>query len=169
MPKMRVYDDCQSQPCTCRVWTVHQMWLQGSQIVPQRRRHHLFLGARQTIGVNTMFERIRQWFKERKRCPRWRECKNFSEEKAVCSSDGSWTHVGTANHERCFSSRSSRQSRPSRQLNKVPSHQEMEIAKRNRERQQNTLGYGLKSRNFRPRPHFEKKLYDLTKKPAEDD
>jgi len=43
------------------------------------------------------------------------------------------------------------------------------IAAKNRERQQNTLGYGLKSRNFRPRPGYEKRLYDLTKKPGEDD
>jgi len=44
---------------------------------------------------------------------------------------------------------------------------EMEIAKRNRERKESTLGYGLKGRNFKPRPAFEKKLYDLTKKPGE--
>lgn len=41
------------------------------------------------------------------------------------------------------------------------------IAAKNRERQQNTLGFGLKSKNFKPRPSYEKRLYDLTKKPDE--
>ena len=43
------------------------------------------------------------------------------------------------------------------------------IAAKNRERQQNTLGFGLKSRNFKPRPSYEKRLYDLTKKPGDED
>lgn len=43
------------------------------------------------------------------------------------------------------------------------------IAEKNRQRQRDMLGYGLKSRNFRPRPAFEKHLWDLQKKPEEDD
>jgi hypothetical protein len=39
------------------------------------------------------------------------------------------------------------------------------IAKQNEERQKATLGYGLKSRNFAPRPSYEKRLYKLDKKP----
>jgi hypothetical protein len=39
------------------------------------------------------------------------------------------------------------------------------IAKKNQEHQKSTLGYGLKSRNFRPRPASEKKLWHLDKKP----
>lgn len=43
-----------------------------------------------------------------------------------------------------------------------------EIAQKNRKRQQATLGYGLKSRNFRPRPAYEKRLWDLNAKPSDD-
>lgn len=39
------------------------------------------------------------------------------------------------------------------------------IREANIKRQQSTLGYGLKSKNFRPRPAFEKKTFDLRKKP----
>lgn len=42
------------------------------------------------------------------------------------------------------------------------------IARKNEERQKATLGYGLKSRNFRPRPAAEKRLWNMSKKPVED-
>lgn len=42
------------------------------------------------------------------------------------------------------------------------------ISKVNGERQKNTMGYSLKTRNFRPRPAAEKRLWDMQKKPAED-
>ena len=44
-----------------------------------------------------------------------------------------------------------------------------QIRLRNQEKQRNTLGYGLKSRNFRPRPAWEKKNFDLSKKPQDED
>jgi uncharacterized membrane protein len=44
-----------------------------------------------------------------------------------------------------------------------------QIAKQNEERQKATLGYGLKSRNFKPRPAFEKKLWDLSKKAQQEE
>lgn len=40
-----------------------------------------------------------------------------------------------------------------------------EIAEKNRRRQRDTLGYGLKSRNFKPRSGFEKRQWNLSKKP----
>jgi hypothetical protein len=43
-----------------------------------------------------------------------------------------------------------------------------EIAQKNRERYKNTLGYGLNTKNFKPRGHFEKTQWDLSKKPNED-
>jgi len=43
------------------------------------------------------------------------------------------------------------------------------IVEKNQQRQKDTLGYGLKSRNFTPRPAYEKKLWNLQKKPEEDD
>jgi len=42
------------------------------------------------------------------------------------------------------------------------------IREKNLERRRNVLGSGLKSRNFRPRPAHEKKLWKMEKK-AEDD
>jgi len=39
------------------------------------------------------------------------------------------------------------------------------IAKKNEERQKATMGYGLKPRNFKPRPHHEVKTWDLQAKP----
>jgi len=42
------------------------------------------------------------------------------------------------------------------------------IPELNKKRQEATLGYGLKSRNFKPRPAYEKRLYDLKKKPEEE-
>jgi hypothetical protein len=44
----------------------------------------------------------------------------------------------------------------------------LSIARKNEERQKATLGYGLKSRNFRPRPAAEKRLWNMQKKPVED-
>jgi hypothetical protein len=44
----------------------------------------------------------------------------------------------------------------------------MEIAKRNQQRQQNTLGYGVRGK-FKPRSHFEKTQWKLDKKPSEED
>jgi hypothetical protein len=43
------------------------------------------------------------------------------------------------------------------------------IPELNKKRQEATLGYGLKSRNFRPRPAYEKRLYDLRKKPEKEE
>lgn len=42
------------------------------------------------------------------------------------------------------------------------------VREMNVQRQKNTLGYGLKSKNFKPRPGFEKQLWKLDKKPGED-
>lgn len=39
------------------------------------------------------------------------------------------------------------------------------IAEKNQQRQKDTLGFGLKSRNFRPRPASEKKLWNMKEKP----
>jgi len=49
---------------------------------------------------------------------------------------------------------------------KTPRARNEEIAKRNLQRQQNTLGHGIRGK-FRPRPAFEKKLWKLDKKPEE--
>lgn len=46
--------------------------------------------------------------------------------------------------------------------------QQQRIARQNEERQKATMGYGLKSRNFKPRPAHEKRLFDLSKKPEEE-
>jgi hypothetical protein len=43
------------------------------------------------------------------------------------------------------------------------------IAELNRKRQKSTLGYGLKSRNFKPRSGFEKRQWDVSKKPDDVD
>jgi len=45
--------------------------------------------------------------------------------------------------------------------------QARQIAEQNRKRQESTLGYGLKSRNFKPRPGHERRTWNLQKK-AED-
>lgn len=45
----------------------------------------------------------------------------------------------------------------------------MLIAKKNLERRQSTLGYGLPTRGFKPRSAHEKKLFKLEKKPDEND
>jgi len=42
------------------------------------------------------------------------------------------------------------------------------IAEKNLERQRSTLGYGLKSKFFKPRPAYEKKNWRLDKKPDDD-
>ena len=42
------------------------------------------------------------------------------------------------------------------------------IVERNRMRQRATLGYGLKSRDFKPRSGFEKRQWDVSKKPDDD-
>lgn len=42
------------------------------------------------------------------------------------------------------------------------------IREKNLERRRSTLGYGLRGK-FKPRPAFEKRLYDLSKKPKDDD
>lgn len=41
------------------------------------------------------------------------------------------------------------------------------IAEKNVERQKSTLGYGLKSRNFKPRPAHEMRTFDIRKKPED--
>ena len=43
-----------------------------------------------------------------------------------------------------------------------------EIVEKNRMRQRATLGYGLKSRDFKPRSGFEKRQWDISKKPDDD-
>ena len=45
---------------------------------------------------------------------------------------------------------------------------EARIAQNNLKRQKSTMGYGLKSRNFKPRPAFEKHLWNIQKKPEDD-
>jgi len=42
------------------------------------------------------------------------------------------------------------------------------IRRKNRERQRSTLGHGLKSKFFKPRPAFEKRTWSLDKKPDDD-
>jgi len=42
------------------------------------------------------------------------------------------------------------------------------IPKLNEDRRKATMGYGLKSRNFKPRPAYEKRLWNLSKKPEEE-
>lgn len=44
---------------------------------------------------------------------------------------------------------------------------QLHIAEQNQERQKSTMSYGLKTRNFRPRPAYEKRLYNLQKKPED--
>jgi len=53
-------------------------------------------------------------------------------------------------------------------VNFVKLRQQERVRAANVERQKSTMGYGLKSRNFRPRPASEKQLFDLRKKPEED-
>jgi hypothetical protein len=54
-------------------------------------------------------------------------------------------------------------------VNKVRKElKQQRIAKLNEERRKATLGYGLNSRNFKPRPAFEKKLWDLSAKPEKE-
>jgi len=42
------------------------------------------------------------------------------------------------------------------------------VATKNRRRQRDVLGYGLKSKYFKPRPAYEKRLWKLDKKPSDD-
>jgi len=51
------------------------------------------------------------------------------------------------------------------QVREAREEERAQIAEKNAKRQKSALGYGLKSRNFRPRPHQEKQLWRLDKKP----
>ena len=56
-----------------------------------------------------------------------------------------------------------------RELLREKAVREAMIAKKNQEREKATMSHGLKSRNFRPRSGYEKRQWDLSKKPEEDE